>query len=123
MALVLLFWDSFEALLSAEGGDTGGGWGISNHSGAVTVVRGWGDFDVDVLAEVVEEAKETLEREAAEIAAEKERDLGLGDFEDFGDAGLGELALLDDFGNFPSKLSFGEGFFRIGKAKVSKDIA
>ena len=89
----------------------------------MAVVGGWSDFDIDILAEVIEEAEEALEREATEVAAEKERDLGLGDFEDFGDAGLGELALLDDFGDFPSELSFGERFFGIGKVKVSKDVA
>lgn len=87
------------------------------------MMGGWCDGDADVLAEGIEEAKEALKRKTLEIAAEKEGDLGLGDFEDFGNADLGELSFLDDFGNFYSKLGFGKRFFRIGEAEVGKNVA
>lgn len=58
------------------------------------------DGDIDILAQVVEKAEEALQGKVLEVAAEKQGDFGLADFEDFGGFGLGQLLLFDDCLNF-----------------------
>ena len=68
-------------------------------------------------------AEEAFKGKVLEVAAEKQGDFRLGDFEDFGCLGLGQFLLFNDFGNFYSKLGFDKSFFRIVDTEVGEYIA
>ena len=68
------------------------------HSIVETAAKIFGAAAASIL--LVNEAEEALEGKVFEVAAEKQRDFGLGDFEDFGCFGLGQPLLFDDCLNF-----------------------
>jgi hypothetical protein len=80
------------------------------------------DGDVDILTKVVEEAEEALKGKVLEVAAEKQGNFGLADFEDCGNPFLSQFAFFNDLGDFPSKLGFGKSLFRIVNAEVGEYI-
>lgn len=81
------------------------------------------DGDIDILAEIVKETEEAFEREVFKVAAEKQGDFGLADFEDFGCLGLGEFLLFEDRLNFEGNFRFSKSLFRVVDSKISKYVA
>ena len=81
------------------------------------------DGDIDVLAKIVKEAEEAFEGEVFKVAAEKQGDFRLADFENFGRLGLGEFLLFDDRLNFEDNFRFSKSLFRVVDSEISKYIA
>src|SRR5438046_2967255 len=81
------------------------------------------NVDLNVLPELVEKAKESLDGEAGKPAPQQQRDLRLIDPQPLRRLRLSQARRLDQRGDLVSKLDLCERLVRIGPAQIRKQIA
>src|ERR1700758_2071188 len=81
------------------------------------------DNQIDLVIQPIQAPNQTLYRKLAHAPSNKRRYVRLLQTKHRSSLGLRQLASLDDLADFANELCLEKLFFRIGKAKIGKDIA